>query len=84
MRDERIKEIEEDIADISSHIAFKEKRHSQAEIGQNYTLLHVEALCLPLHRKAIMGMAIKTNLLSCSSKLLTYFLCCKHLVIPRV
>ena len=36
MRDERIKGIEEDIADISSHIAFNEKRCSQTEIAQNY------------------------------------------------
>lgn len=36
MREERIKDLEEDIADVSSHIAFKEKRRAQAETVQNY------------------------------------------------
>ena len=36
MREDRIKDIEEDIADISSHIAFKEKRRMQAETVKNY------------------------------------------------
>ena len=36
MREDRKKELEEDLADISSRIAFKEKRRSQAEIARNY------------------------------------------------
>ena len=36
MREDRIKDLEEDIADISSHIAFKEKRRMQAETVKNY------------------------------------------------
>ena len=36
MREERIKELEEDLADVSSHITFKEKRCTQAEIARNY------------------------------------------------
>ena len=38
IREERVKELEEDIAEISSHISFKEKRRTQAEIARNYKL----------------------------------------------
>ena len=37
MRDDRIKELE-DLADINSHITFKEQQRSQAEISRNYKL----------------------------------------------
>lgn len=36
MREERIKELEEDLADISSRIAFKDKQCSQAATTRNY------------------------------------------------
>lgn len=36
VREERIKELEEDIADVNSHIVFKEKRRTQAEGARNY------------------------------------------------
>lgn len=36
MREERIKEVEEEIADITSHISFKEKCRDQAEKTHNY------------------------------------------------
>ena len=36
MREDKIKDLEEDITDISSHIAFKEKHHMQAETVKNY------------------------------------------------
>ena len=36
MREVKIKELEEDIADIASHISFKEKRRAQAETVRNY------------------------------------------------
>ena len=36
MREERIKELEEDLADVCSHITFKDKRCSQAEMARNY------------------------------------------------
>ena len=38
MRQERIKELEEDLADVASHITFKEKRRPQAEIVRNYKI----------------------------------------------
>ena len=36
-RQERIKELQ-DLADVASHITFKEKRRSQAEIARNYKI----------------------------------------------